>query len=321
MAILGTIAAIRDEGPQAWGEYHLFRYLPDWRWQTWVILFLFVLLVALADGAYRLYQEVQDRGTSLWDAYDRPSQYQNPHPTNLAAWLAGILVLLVLVAWIKNVALVETSKIVKDGGEKKAEPTMKQDKDQLAPIAIFSDCVAKPFPIITPTGKEINIIFLNPKRIERFDEGFDIVRRNYFIFSNENPTDLYYPRKDVIRDSRKINNHGFWGYKCEVSNHSQAIIIEMMIPIEVYFDSESLKKKMIYRTIIGPLDPNAVFTFYIFNECDFIVATVLPTFVSVKVSGENTARKTQFHLKNPIDQIKMSFFPSKERWRGDIPCT
>jgi hypothetical protein len=72
LTILSVATLIRDEGPPSWAKYKILRYLPDWNWQTWLVLVVIVLFVAVFEGAYRLYQQEQERGhrKPLFDAFN-----------------------------------------------------------------------------------------------------------------------------------------------------------------------------------------------------------------------------------------------------------
>jgi len=103
LTILSIVALVRDEGPREWAKYKFLRYLPDWRWQTWLILFLVVFVLAFVEGAYRLYQKEQQRGKPLFDAFDNPLEYKNVPPTRFTNILAALILTGIGMAWIYNV--------------------------------------------------------------------------------------------------------------------------------------------------------------------------------------------------------------------------
>lgn len=53
-AMLGAFQTIRDELPPSWQEkLHLLNILPNWSWQTWVIIPLVIVVFIVLESAYR----------------------------------------------------------------------------------------------------------------------------------------------------------------------------------------------------------------------------------------------------------------------------
>jgi hypothetical protein len=130
---------------------------------------------------------------------------------------------------------------------------------------------------------------------------------------------------DMETKKRKADPHygnpGAFGYKCDVSNHSQVDVLDVAVRMTFWYGNQVKNDNTKYTAVLSPLDAGSHSTFYIFNDCPTNVAGFLPDSVDITVVGESGRRIVPPYLphRSPIEPMFM-FFPSKVQWVRQTPC-
>jgi hypothetical protein len=186
----------------------------------------------------------------------------------------------------------------------------------LPPVSIFADCGLAGLPISIPAQSSINVIGLNHKFV---------ISQNWGLatFRNDTEKPQEWPKKEEINEARRLHSIGWFGYRCDFSNHSQTNAVDVYVPIKLWFNQNILKEEnaLNYTVVLSPMDAGSHFVFYIFNDCPVNATAILSKTVSFMVAGEESRRTAPLNMphKNPIEPF-MGFFPSKVQWLGETPC-
>jgi hypothetical protein len=172
---------------------------------------------------------------------------------------------------------------------------------------VYMECQSLFLPITVPSHGVSHVMAFNEKQFLNMKMGF-------FEIPNTTSKDMLWPDSKLMKASQ--GDPGMIGYKCEVSNHVSANLIDLAIKITVHFENEKIPH--IYTALISPLDGNQTFTFYAINECPPSVSAIAPDTASVQVLGEEKRRVIPLHWarRNPAEQA-MLLFGSKTRWTGN----
>jgi hypothetical protein len=189
-------------------------------------------------------------------------------------------------------------------------------------VAIFASCDLMVLPISIPPETSLHVVSINKKFMRS---------QNWGIFDIPNRTDKLqqWPSKETIASERKKHaldknyiNPGLWGYKCDVSNHSQSNVFDVAVPIRFWFGDKGGDDNAIeYSPILSPIDANSHFIFYVVNDCPQRAFAILPETATLKVAGEDVSRTVRLNLphRTPIEPF-MILWPSKVQWVQAQPC-
>jgi hypothetical protein len=184
-----------------------------------------------------------------------------------------------------------------------------------APTAIFMETRMVGLPIKIPPRSVAHLLSLNKHRITSSHS----TNWGFYDIPNDSNVERDWPDKKAMQSIFKGHNVGMFPWRAEVSNHGPGNVIDISIPIKLWFDNE--KPEIVYNAIVTPLDKGASFVFYLVNDCPSDVSAAWPDNATLQVVGEQNRQVAQLHrsFTNPIDQI-MIFFPSKTQMVGDFPC-
>jgi hypothetical protein len=100
LGLLGMLTLIRDEFLPSLSSYHVFSLLPDWNWQTWLVVALASITIAVLEGAYAQLNSSKAMGSGIL----LPSSFNKVSPQRHSAFgrwiLPVIIVLIVIVLWV-----------------------------------------------------------------------------------------------------------------------------------------------------------------------------------------------------------------------------
>ncbi|MBI4488153.1 MAG: hypothetical protein HY694_03630 [Deltaproteobacteria bacterium] len=102
-AVLGAVTPTRDEffGPSL-AKYRVFQLLPNWNWQTWLLLTAIIIAAAILEGAYQQHRattEAASRGKQLIDVWGNLYEPQSPRTHKSLLAVLGV-VALIAAAWL-----------------------------------------------------------------------------------------------------------------------------------------------------------------------------------------------------------------------------
>jgi hypothetical protein len=194
--------------------------------------------------------------------------------------------------------------------------------EPLPAVAIFAECEMASLPITIAPETSLHLVSLNRKFMLSQDWGLaDIINR----------TDQrqQWPSKQTMDSEEKKHkadgkyfNPGVFGFRCDVSNHGQLGVLDVAVPMKLWFGDKGGEENAIkYTPILSPLDAGEHFVFYIVNDCPVSASGVLPDTVSLTIVGETQRRSVRLNLphRNPVEPI-MGFFPSSTQWVRQQPC-
>ncbi len=186
------------------------------------------------------------------------------------------------------------------------------NKELVSPTAIYMECTMASLPLTIAPSESIHIIPLNKRRLHSVKWGF-------MDFHNSGPLARLWPEKKVMAEADKKHNFARFVWRCEVSNHGTLNVLDVGIPIKIWFGNE--KPETVYQAIVTPLDAASKFVFYPINDCPENISAVWPDTVTLQVLGESKRREVPLRRKfrNIADQI-MTFFGSTTRFIGGEPC-
>lgn len=316
-AVLGFFTWVRDEFlPEPWKSFHIIDLLPAWSVETWLIIGVLWVALALVEGAlrqHRLAEEANSRSKPLIDASGNP--YRSSRRRGWARFVVPVALLITFVAaylyWpphnLQKTKSTSSAKNKSLKGEQLADV-----KPTETPTAIYMECNITPLPVTIPPRTAIHLIPLNKKRMQSVKWGFYDVR-------NDRNEERQWPDKAIMKKATKSFNPAIFIWRCEVSNHGTVNVLDVTMPIKIWFGNEKLE--VIYTAVITPLDAGTTFSFYPVNDCSETVSAVWPDTVKLQVLGELERREVLLRrtFKSPIDQIMM-FFGSTSRFIGGEPC-
>lgn len=199
-------------------------------------------------------------------------------------------------------------------------------KPARVPVAIFADCSISLLPLSVPPQSSIHVIAINRR---------SLINRNWGISDIPNRTDSpeNWPSKEKVDSAisavRSGRAHwlGINLYKCDFSNHSQANLVSVTVPLTVSFpppgQSGKWNEKRRYTATLSPIDAGSHFILYIVNDCPVDAAVALPNLVSLQVVGEDSRRDVTLHtlhrLPNFMEQL-MILPSSPIQWVGEVSC-
>lgn len=316
-AALGFITWVRDEFlPEPWKAIHVIDLLPAWPLEIWLAIGALFVAISLAEGAlshHRLAQEASSRSKPLIDASGNP--YKSPTKRGLSKFAVPVVLLIILAMAYFFGPLRDLPKPESTNPAREKLPKGEQladTKPTETPTAIYMECNMTPLPITIAPRSAIHLIPLNKKRMQSVRWGFNDVH-------NDSPVERQWPDKVVMKKATQSHNPAIFIWRCEVSNHGTANVLDIAMPIKIWFGNE--KPEVIYKAIITPLDAGTTFSFYPVNDCPETVSAVWPDTVKLQMLGEAQRREVPLRrtFKSPIDQIMM-FFGSTSRIIGGEPC-
>jgi len=191
----------------------------------------------------------------------------------------------------------------------------KGERKTVADTAIFMETRLVSLPLTIQPNETAHIVSLNKRRIT----SKNAVNWGFYDVYNDGITAKQWPDQAVIGKATQAHNPALFAWKAEVSNHGPNTVIDLSIPIKLWFENE--KPEVIYNAIVTPLEAGKAFTFYLVNDCKKSVSAVWPDTAKLQVIGESERREVPLRrtFRSPIDQIMM-FFASSTRLVGDHPC-
>ncbi len=185
-------------------------------------------------------------------------------------------------------------------------------QDQIMPTtALYMDCTMDYLPIHVGPRSMIHLLPLNPTATRKPNWGFSDV-------SNGGDKEFLWPDKKLLLSAK--HNPGTHIYRCDVSNHGTANIMDVAITFKLDFGEVTRDKRdeQEYTVIANPLDAGHNFVFYLVNECPIMVTAQYSDLARAQVVGEVEPRqikllKPQRHL---LEQV-MILFGSNISWLGD----
>ncbi len=182
-------------------------------------------------------------------------------------------------------------------------------------LALFMKCDLQSLPITIPASSAISVIPLNERYMKTNKWG------SYEIH-NQATLSRAWPDKQTLAEAEKHHDFGAFGYRCELSNHGQVNVIDVVLPMRFWFGTKGGDENAVpFAPVITPLDAGKSALLYLINDCPTTAAGVLPDEATVQIVGESTKRRVKLNLpnRNPADQIMM-WFPSKSHFVGVTQC-
>lgn len=97
VAVLSLLTLIRDQGPPTLANWRVWELLPSWSWQTWGLLLLIVLFVALLEGSWRVHEEERrNKEQQILLSTLFPEPIPRPLPGTVMTMVVAVAVLLII---------------------------------------------------------------------------------------------------------------------------------------------------------------------------------------------------------------------------------
>jgi hypothetical protein len=192
-------------------------------------------------------------------------------------------------------------------------------------VAIFADCELASLPLTIAPQSSIHLVSLNQKFM---------LSQNWGLADISNRTDdkQQWPSKkimdSVIQKMKENRLHKIpsfppvFGYKCDVSNHSQVDVLDVALTLRIWFGNKGGEENAVrYTPVLSPIDAGGHFIFYVFNDCPINTNAVLPNEVALTIAGDSVRRVLPLNLphRSPVEPFMM-FFPSDTQWIRQQPC-
>jgi hypothetical protein len=150
----------------------------------------------------------------------------------------------------------------------------------------------------------------------------------FFQFTNNGSKPAFWPEQKL----KPPQGLGFVT-RCEVINLGQSPVINLTLDFALEYKREvqdpnhpkqttsgPIIATGIRRAMIGLLQPNIPFTFYVVNQSPFFVNMTPPTTARLQVVGESTGRSVSLVQPQASVQdlfaLHQTFFPSRYPWTG-----
>jgi hypothetical protein len=174
------------------------------------------------------------------------------------------------------------------------------------PIEVSVNCYRENLPIAVPAGEIARIVGLN--------EAISKTRSRvsfYQVPNTTGDTPLLWPDMQRIAEAKqKYGSHEMFAWRCEVINHGQDNVLELSIPFQVFYNSDSSK---LYPMIVllNPIGRGKA-VFYFVNDCPVKVQIQIPDTGTAKLAGEQSIREFQFEQETPNQGFQLG--PSNGNW-------
>lgn len=172
------------------------------------------------------------------------------------------------------------------------------------PMQVSFDCDAgEPLPIKIPVGSTVHFlplarVVLPTREIQFYDQ---------FNFGN---SAKLWPDPEAVKLANQKGEQGTSTYRCEVQNHGQENVLDLVIPVAVYYGSTSpLARKAANNIVLNPLDRGKTFTFFVINDCPQDMVMQIPHIARGKYPEEKSAHRFRLEVENIYANSTISFPP------------
>lgn len=175
------------------------------------------------------------------------------------------------------------------------------------PIEVSLNCYSQSLPIAVPPD--------GIGRVIGFNEAYSKLRSDANIreIANTETTPLLWPDLQRIQDAtQKYGPSETSAWRCEAFNHGQDDVLDLDIPLHVFYNSNSSKLYPATATL-NPLDHGKRINLYLVNDCPVEVQIEIPTSGTARLAGEQSVREFTFEQSQlGIHGFQLS--PSRANW-------
>jgi hypothetical protein len=178
----------------------------------------------------------------------------------------------------------------------------------------------KPIEVSLNCYDELLPITIGPDEIGRvigFSEGYSKATQNAPIreIVNREANYLTWPDLKSVQDAvQKYGQTEKFAWRCEVLNHGQENVLDLSIPLHVFYNFDSSKVYPV-TAVLNPLDHGKRINFYLINICPTEVQIQIPTSGTARLAGEQSLREFNFEQSQPgIHGFQLG--PVHTNWTG-----